>query len=370
MMRKLAIFAVSAAAMAFAGTTARADSFDGPDCTGVYFDRDGQLLDFLIAACSRGRINRQEMTHTEEALTSALARSFNIDTEAQEPGDLDESSEPGEPDAGAVIGKNMLAHPVADAPASASAAKWNTWVDGKYTYDDANQIAFNQDGSLWNGLGGIDYKVTPHFTVGLMGSGEAADLKGPISSLKSNGAGIGPYIGYTLGDHVVLSSSLLGSTIGTRQTDTLNSFHFSSNRVQASAGATGYWYLGGWRVTPGLNFSWSKEWLRENNNLLPDHYVEVAMLTPSFQLGRTVKLSDTATVEPWAGVAYDNSFVNAVKFKGMAVMDEPTQDARVQAGLNFGFGQHTQLSFTGEIGGLINSSVRTYAGEANLAIQF
>lgn len=359
----------AAAALGLIGSGALADEFDGPDCTGSYRNSDGQPYTYLLDGCSRGRIDTQVMIHTETALATALARSFHIADEAQEPGDLDESSEPDEAQLDAIVGQNMHAKPVADTPAAT--ARWNSWIDGKYTYNDANKIAQNQDGDLWNGLAGIDYKLTSKFTVGLMGSGEYSDLKGPLSSLKTSGAGLGPYIGYTLGDHIVLSASLLGSGIDSHQTDILTgNYHFASTRLQATTGATGYWYAGGWRLSPGVSMSWSKEWLKENDHLLPDHTVEIAMLTPSFQTGRTFKLLDTTTVEPWAGAAWDWTFYSRVKYDGQPAIEEPTKDLRLQAGLNFSFGQHAQLALTGEMGGLVNTSVRTYAGEANLAFQF
>ena len=360
-MKALVLISVGAAALGLAAAPAAADEFDGPDCTGIYYDSEGQVIDYLFGACTRGRINQHTMAYTVEALNRALARSFDIETEAQKP-DVAELD--------VIVGEGVHAKAVADAPASAAETRWNSWIDGKYTYNDANNIAFNQDGDMFNGLAGIDYKLTSKFTVGVMASAESTDLKGPVSGLNTSGVGIGPYIGYTLGSHIVLSSSLIGTTIDTKQNDVLNNYRYSSDRLQFSAGANGYWYLGAWRVTPGLNFSWSKEWLREKSNLLPDHYVEVAMLTPSFQLGRTLKLSEMVAVEPWAGAALDWSFVNAVKYNGTPAMDEPTRDLRVQAGLNFTIGKQTQLSFTGELGGLINGFVRTYSGEANLAIQF
>lgn len=371
-MSKFVLLAACAATLLVAASPARAVDADGPDCSGFGRDSEGNLIDALIAACSRGRIDRQIMTHTQDALAVALARSFHIEDEAQEPADLDEASEPDESNAGAAVGSNARAHPVADVPASVEDLKWNSWIDGKYTYDDANHIALNQDGGVWNGLAGIDYKLTSRFTIGLLGSVEGSDLKGPVSSLNTSGVGIGPYIGYTLGDHIVLSSSLIGATIDTDQADTSGSFHFSSNRLQATAGATGYWYVDGIRLSPGLSASWSKEWLHETSGtaVLPDHDVEVGMLTSSFQMGRTFTLSNGTTVEPWAGGAWDWTFLNRVKYSGLPAMDAPTKDARLQAGLNFGFGKHAQLALTGEIGGLVNTSVRTYAAEANFAFQF
>ncbi len=360
---------VAAAIVAVGGLATAAHAGDEPGCSGGnQGNHTGQTIHKTThqpKVCDgggAGLLGSQIMSHTGAALADALAHSFNMG---------DDTAAPGATSVGAIIGSNTHVQPVADVPAAFSDPRWNSWIDGKYTYNDANAVALNQDGGLWNGLAGVDYKLTRTFTLGLMGSAESADMEGPVSSLKTSGAGLGPYVGYTLGDHIVLSASVLGTSIDTRQFDILTgTYHFGSTRLQATAGATGYWYLGGWRLTPGASLAWSKEWLRERDNLLPDHTVEVAMLTPSVQTGRSFALSDTLTVEPWAGAAWDWSFYNRVKYDGFPATNDPTYDLRLQAGLNFGIGSHAQLAITGEMGGLVNSAVRTYSGEANLAIQF
>ena len=83
-----------------------------------------------------------------------------------------------------------------------------------------------------------------------------------------------------------------------------------------------------------------------------------------------VTLSDTSTVEPWAGAALDFVFVNETKTSGVGSVDDPYADLRLQAGFNFNFGTNAQLAIIGELGGLIQDSVDTYAGEISFAMQF
>lgn len=94
------------------------------------------------------------------------------------------------------------------------------------------------------------------------------------------------------------------------------------------------------------------------------------MLTPSFQIGNTLKLSDSTTVEPWAGAALDWTFLSDVHTAGFGTKSNPSTDLRLQAGLNFGFGSHAQFAVTGEASGLLNDDLNSYAIEANLAVQF
>jgi hypothetical protein len=123
------------------------------------------------------------------------------------------------------------------------------------------------------------------------------------------------------------------------------------------------------RVTLGLSLSWSKEWLDAEDGG-PDQTIETAMLTPSLQLGNTFRLSDTSTLEPWAGAAFDYVFVNDIDIEGFSDIKDSYTDFRIQAGFNFGIGSHAQLAIIGELGGLLQDELNTYAVEANLAIQF
>ena len=202
-----------------------------------------------------------------------------------------------------------------------------------------------------------------------MASTESSDLNGTGVDTSSRGWGAGPYLGIVLTDHLVLSASVLGSSIDSNQTSFIH-LGFKSDRLQASTGLNGYWYNDGWRFTPGLNTSWSKEWEKETLGTTPDETLETGLLTPGLQLGKTLKLSDRATVEPWAGAAFDWTYVNRIKFAGLPASNDPSTDLRIQAGLNFAFGSNVQLALTAEAGGLLLKNLDTYAGEANLAIQF
>jgi hypothetical protein len=82
-------------------------------------------------------------------------------------------------------------------------------------------------------------------------------------------------------------------------------------------------------------------------------------------------LQGGTTVEPWIGAQFDWTFVNRVHTDGFPSSDlQDYYDLRVQAGMNWTLAPHAQLSLTGEIGGLLMPDNTTYAGEANLAVQF
>jgi len=215
-------------------------------------------------------------------------------------------------------------------------------------------------------MAGMDYRVTDRLTIGVIGTYENSDLDGPSASVDFEGWGLGPYIGVLLTDNLVFSGSVIGSLVDTEETV----FTFDSERLQATGAVNGYFYSGTWRFTPGVSVSWSKEWMEEDNGLVGDRVLEMGLVTPSLQIGNTLALSDSSTVEPWLGAAVDWNFVNSVKQAGLPTDDDPNVDLRLQAGLNFTLGSRAQLSLTGETSGLLLNDIDTYAGEANLAIQF
>ncbi len=320
----------------------------------------------LESACKRALVGRQLLIHNADALAKAIAGSFHIGPSLIEPAGIENIS--ATEAASRLAGdSSLLISPAADVATATPTPKWNAWIDGKYTWNNNSPENFDLDGPLWNGLAGLDYKLTDKVTFGLLGSYESSDLDGEGASIDSEGWGAGPYLGIVLTDNIVFSANVLGSLVDTRQTGPL---HFDSERIQASAALNGYWYKNTWRFTPGVSVSWSKEWMEETSGLAPDQDVEIGLLTPSVQIGDTLRLSESATVEPWAGAALDWTFINKVDQAGSPAIDDPNTDLRVQAGLNFGFGGNMQLSLTGEIGGLLLDTVNTYAGEANLAIQF
>ena len=89
-------------------------------------------------------------------------------------------------------------------------------------------------------------------------------------------------------------------------------------------------------------------------------------------LGHTFTLTDATTLEPWAGAFLDYSFINDTDTEGP--FDDNSYgeqlDLRLQLGLNLNLATNVQLALTGETSGLLLDETDTYAGEANLAIQF
>jgi hypothetical protein len=146
-----------------------------------------------------------------------------------------------------------------------------------------------------------------------------------------------------------------------------------SDRVQLSGAFTGYWYVGTTRFSPSLTLAWSKEWQDEYyHGLTPAQQFETGVLSAGTVIGHTFVATGAISIEPWAGAFLDYTFINDTDTDDgfdIESFDEQ-EDLRLQLGLNLNVAANVQLVLTGETSGLLLDESDTYAGEANLAIQF
>lgn len=255
---------------------------------------------------------------------------------------------------------------------------WNIWGDGKYSRIDAVHNDTTADGPLVNVTGGIDYKITDRIVFGLLGSYENSDLdtSGPFSvSLETEGFGGGAYIGITLNSNIVFSGLVIYSGIDSDLDTPFATSDTDSERLQASGGLTGYWYFGQTRVSPSVTIAWSKEWQDDftdsGGGFNPDQTFETIVLTSGNVAGRTFAFDNGMSIEPFAGAFIDWTVLNKIKTDGFGTFNQPHfADLRLQSGVNLNLATNVQLAITGEISGLLRDDTDTYAGEANLAIQF
>jgi Autotransporter beta-domain len=262
--------------------------------------------------------------------------------------------------------------PTADITAPAPAPTWNIWVDGRYSWIDDTIAYSDLDGSLTNFVVGADYKISDNAVFGLMGTYETSDREGSgfiPPTISTEGWGVGAYMGVNLTSQLVWSSNVNAAWIDTDVND--GALLSDSLRWQAASALTGYFYSGTWRFSPSVGVAWSHEVQEDRTGSSPDVIFESAVLTPGFQLGNTVAVSDTVTVEPWAGAQLDWAFINTGELDGFGtLLDDPYTDLRLQAGVNFALGPQAQLALTAEMSGLLLDDNDTYTAGANFAVQF
>lgn len=332
---------------------------------------DGDLIFNTPAmACARSTVNRLLLLNQIDVIRRVTAVSFGVGPSTIEAAGLADLTPE---EAAARLDEDLVqASPAAEVAATPAASRFNLWVDGKYTYNDSSLAAFDLDGPLHNLMAGLDVKLGDKVTLGVMGSYEHSHFEGVSAilppELTAEGWGVGPYFGVTLTPNLIWSGNFLYTAVTSNQNDLL---HYESDRYQAATALTGYFYHGTWRFSPSLSLSWSREIQTETTGLVADETIETATISPSLQVGKTLKLGDRATVEPWLGGAFDYTYLNRIDDAVLGlILDDPTTDLRLQAGLNFALGSRAQLALTGEMGGLLLENSNTYSAEANFSLQF
>jgi outer membrane autotransporter protein len=273
--------------------------------------------------------------------------------------------------------RSITVAPAADVVAPAPRPKWNVWADGKYSWIDGENDISDSDGPLINATAGIDYKITDRFVLGLMGLYENSSLKTSSSvGTDAEGEGVGAYLGLTLTSNIVFSALVTGTFFNNDYDLIFSKASTDSDRIQASAGFTGYYYPAtSWRWSPSVTAAWSGEWLDSYNDSFGNDFagqkVETALLSVGNQIGKTITFADGTSVEPWAGALVEYTVLNRTETDNAPTINyDETVDIRLQGGFNFNLAPNIQLALTGEVAGLLLDTSNTYAGEANLAIQF
>ena len=325
---------------------------------------------YITTSCTKSLINRQSLINTSTSIRNIIVGRFDAGPDQTEPAGL-ELTDPNEILQRLTGNGEITIAPTADAVSPPAASKWNVWTDGKYSWLDDTSAISNLDGSLINAIVGADYKVTDRLVVGLMGTYEDSSLKGDgvvPPTQKTNGWGGGAYMGLSLTDNLVFSANLLGTSLNTNVNG--GAAKFDSQRWQSSEALTGFWYSGTWRFSPSLTFAWSKEW-QKASAIANAQTIETAIISPALQIGDTISIGGSNTVEPWLGAQFDWALENRVKDKLLGtIVNNPNTDLRLQTGLNFAFGANAQLALTAEMSGILLKNSNTYTAGANFAYQF
>jgi outer membrane autotransporter protein len=359
---------------AFPPSAAFADGALSPLCSQLGFQNQREIRPSLnlIMSCQKSLVNREWLLDISDDVRSRLIGELVAGATPQ-PAGLTMSPE--EERARLYGNEGIVIVPAVDAT---PARRWNTWVDGKYSRIETDNAVSGTDGDQVNVLVGVDYKITDRFVFGLLGTFEASDLETgvlPPAETKTEGYGGGAYAGFTLTDHLVYSGIVTGTFIDTDISFAPLVGSTDSDRLSVTNGITGYWYFGTTRLSPSLTFAWQKEWqdafIDSGGNPNPSQTLETGILTFGNVLGHTFSLDNGMSVEPWVGANLDWTLINRAVITGVAVFPtDETLDLRLQAGLNWTLAENVQLALTGEVSGLLLSDTDTYAGEANIAIQF
>lgn len=182
------------------------------------------------------------------------------------------------------------------------------WANGGYSSIDYSKAGSNFNGSVWTGMGGVDYKFTDALLIGLAAGYEDTQLKTKFNNgnLSATGWTIAPYAlykftknysmdvsgGYSMLDYSMDRADPLVGTKITGNTD--------ADRWFAAANLNGVWSEDAWRFSAKFGALWANETKKAFNE---SNGVSNAALTTSLgsvNLGGKVGYN-LGFVEPYIG---------------------------------------------------------------------
>jgi hypothetical protein len=252
------------------------------------------------------------------------------------------------------------------------AINWNVWFDTNLLFVDRTHPSVSFNGPMATASLGFDRAVGEASVIGLLVNYEHSDFNtsfGANGNLESNGIGIGAYAGSAITEHIVGDAMLIWSHIDNDIVEFGAANSFDSNRIQAAANLTGYWYRDAWRLSPSLGIAYTNEH-QESYPGTPSRNLESAIAIAGFQVGHTAFLDDVRTVEPWLGVNAEWEF-HSTGASGIAGSPnlEPF-DVRVLGGLNTQFSQSVSGTIKADIAGLARSGYLTGGIGGQIAVRF
>jgi outer membrane autotransporter protein len=254
---------------------------------------------------------------------------------------------------------------------------WNAWINPGVTWSRHSDPLVGSRGRLVNLFMGADRRVLDRGVAGLILSHERASHRTPATQgrLDGEGFGIGAYGGYALSDVIVADGLVLWASSDNDLSDPFSSGSYTSRRWTAAGNLTAYHYADGWRMSPTLGLSWSRE--REAGFVSslgvpsPGRTTGTVTASTGAQIGRGVDLDGGGSIEPWIGVtaSWDVSTTRSPP-------PEPGSrslgrfDLTASAGMNLQVSERASLTLKGDFSGLARSGLRQTTAGAQLSVQF
>jgi outer membrane autotransporter protein len=252
-----------------------------------------------------------------------------------------------------------------------AALLWNVWSDATVAFADRNSPVAGYDGILATISLGLDRQVGDSSVLGVLLNFETSDFDtsfGP-GTFDNTGYGIGVYGGTAVTDHWVADAMVVWKHFDNDLTEPGISDSFDSERWQAAANLTGYWYRDAWRYSPAVGIAWSYE-DQDASAFNPAQTVTTALASAGLEIGYTTVLDDMRSLEPWASLTAEWTFHDS----GATVVgpdpDLSEIDLRLAGGLNATLAENFSLSLHADIAGLVRSNFLIATIGAQAALQF
>lgn len=252
---------------------------------------------------------------------------------------------------------------------------WNAWIDASFINTDRDHSTFAYDGPMVTASAGLDRSFGESTVIGLLVNYEHVDFDTTIGvlsgSLQSDSFGIGAYGGMALTTNIVADAMFIYGWGDNDVVDVFGANSYDSERIQAAANLTGYWFHEAWRYSPAIGVTWSSE---EQDayagGLVPNRKFESGVALASLQIGRTHFYDDVRWIEPWIGVGAEWEFYSSGVTSGVPGIDLDPFDLRVLGGINVQMGPSVTANVRADIAGLAREDYLVGTVGGQLAVRF
>lgn len=261
--------------------------------------------------------------------------------------------------------------------AAASTPQWSIWIDSSLTWSERDDIFVGNEGELFTASFGLDRRIGERGVVGVIANVEDADFDTTFTNgrLETSGGGLGVYGGYAITDRIVLDAVALWKSLESDFRDPFRTASFDTDRLQVAANITGYFYRGPVSIRPKIGIAHTRDDQESYFDTLglftPSRTVERTTFSAGGELGYTIWLDDTRSLEPYVGAAALVENFSTDPTPVPAPRDElDAFDLRLTAGLKARLAERFVATLKADVTGIARDDFREVTAGGQVSLQF
>ena len=252
-------------------------------------------------------------------------------------------------------------------------ASVNAWARGSFTHVDGDAVS----GNTWNGIVGIDYLVTDHVLVGLLGGLESGDLDFDVAGGATDGTGYtaGAYVGVQLSEQLTVEAFLTHSWLDYDTVVNTATGSTDASRVMVSANLIGNLPLSESLIfEPNMRLFYAHElqdgYTLSNGELVGRNTIDSGRISIGPKLHYFLNFDDGTNWSMFVSAHGEYDFSSEMQTVSTLPDFDGLLSARLGLGMNGVFRNGWSISLAGDVGGLGSGNFITYTGTGRLRIPF
>ncbi len=252
-------------------------------------------------------------------------------------------------------------------------ASINAWARGSFTHVDGDAVS----GNTWNGIVGIDYLVTDHVLVGLLGGLESGDLDFDVAGGATDGTGYtaGAYVGVQLSEQLTVEAFLTHSWLDYDTVVNTATGSTDASRVMVSANLIGNLPVSESLIfEPNMRLFYAHElqdgYTLSNGELVGRNTIDSGRISIGPKLHYFLNFDDGTNWSMFVSAHGEYDFSSEMQTVSTLPDFDGLLSARLGLGMDGVFRNGWSISLAGDVGGLGSGNFITYTGTGRLRIPF